>query len=373
MIKTRLPIIFLAVASATTFFSCRKKILKEDPDFLPEVRGRIDSLLCDSTKYEGKLFAFFDAGDSVYFNIVMQAAIRGYQPAISIPSSGVEGLTAFLPADGFQAGTGNLKFRIEGTPRGTGQACFSLKVNQSTCSICRTVAEKREKGIAVHSCEAQRIHNPWIGYGRVQDQEGNSYRTVRIGNREWMAENLKTSRYLNGDPIPEVQDRNSWRALLTGAFGWYDNNPALDCPYGKLYNWYALAGIYDQASLNNPALRKQFTPIGWHVPSDAEWNTLITYLGGTLVAGGNMKVTGTAYWISPNTGATNSSGFGGMGGGFRTGVGSFASLGYGCDWWSFSENDEYTAWARYLLYNFNEAIRSAMDKASGFYVRLVKD
>lgn len=100
MIKTRLPIIFLAVASATTFFSCRKKILKEDPDFLPEVRGRIDSLLCDSTKYEGKLFAFFDAGDSVYFNIVMQAAIRGYQPAISIPSSGVEGLTAFLPADG---------------------------------------------------------------------------------------------------------------------------------------------------------------------------------------------------------------------------------------------------------------------------------
>ena len=197
--------------------------------------------------------------------------------------------------------------------------------------------------------------------------------SIQIGTQIWSANNCTHSTYRDGTLIPQVTDLTQWGNLTSGAWCYYANYTANGIIYGKLYNWYALAGIYDQASLNNPALRKQFTPVGWHVPSDAEWNTLITYLGGTFVAGGKMKVTGTTYWISPNTGATNSSGFGGMGGGFRTGVGSFASLGYGCDWWSFSENDEYTAWARYLLYNFNEANRSAMDKASGFYVRLVKD
>jgi uncharacterized protein (TIGR02145 family) len=197
--------------------------------------------------------------------------------------------------------------------------------------------------------------------------------SVQIGTQRWTANNCSHSQYRDGTVIPQVTDLTQWGNLTSGAWCYYANSTANGMIYGKLYNWYALAGIYDQASLNNPSLRKQFTPIGWHVPSDAEWNTLVAYLGGTSVAGGKMKVTGTSYWISPNTGATNSSGFAGLGGGFRTGIGSFASLGYGCDWWSSTESDEFNAWSSYLLYNFSQANRSAMDKASGFYVRLIKD
>lgn len=197
--------------------------------------------------------------------------------------------------------------------------------------------------------------------------------SMQIGTQIWSANNCTHSTYRDGTLIPQVTDLTQWGNLTSGAWCYYANSTANGTTYGKLYNWYALAGIYDQASMDNPALRKQFSPIGWHVPSDAEWNTLIAFLGGASVAGGKMKVPGTTHWISPNTGATNSSGFAGLGGGFRTGVGVFASFGYGTDWWSSSENDEYTAWGRYLLYNFSEANRNALDKASGYYVRLVKD
>lgn len=197
--------------------------------------------------------------------------------------------------------------------------------------------------------------------------------SIQIGTQRWTATNYSHSQYRDGTVIPQVTDLSQWGNLTSGAWCYYANSTANGMIYGKLYNWYALAGIYDVASLNDPTLRKQFTPSGWHVPSDAEWDTLVSYLGGTSVAGGKMKVTGTSYWNSPNTGANNSSGFAGLGGGFRTGVGSFASLGYGCDWWSSTESDEYSAWSRYLLYNFNQANRSANDKASGFYVRLIKD
>ena len=122
----------------------------------------------------------------------------------------------------------------------------------------------------------------------------------------WMLKNLDVDRYRNGDPIPKVTDPSIWTSLTTGAYCYYNNDSATyAATYGKLYNWYA---VHDPRGL---------APEGWHIPSDAEWATLETCLGGSSVAGGKMKETGTTHWTAPNTDATNSSGFAGLPGGFR--------------------------------------------------------
>jgi len=129
--------------------------------------------------------------------------------------------------------------------------------------------------------------------------------SVQIGNQTWTLKNLDVSTYRNGDPIPQVQDNTAWANLSTGAWCYYLNNTANGTIYGKLYNWYAV---------NDP---RGLAPNGYHIPTDAEWTTLTTYLGGSTLAGGKMKEAGSSHWLSPNTGATNSSGFKGLPGGFR--------------------------------------------------------
>ncbi len=146
---------------------------------------------------------------------------------------------------------------------------------------------------------------------------------VRIGTQIWMTRNLNVSRYRNGDPIPQVQDPSAWAALTTGAWCYYENNTVNGTTYGKLYNWYAV---------NDP---RGLAPTGYHVPSDGEWTTLTTFLGGESVAGGKMKA--TTLWNSPNTGATNSSGFTGLPGGIRNRFGSIFDIGFNGNWWSSSE------------------------------------
>jgi uncharacterized protein (TIGR02145 family) len=137
----------------------------------------------------------------------------------------------------------------------------------------------------------------------VTDIDGNIYHTVTIGTQVWMVENLKTTKYRNGDPIPNVTG-NAWAALTTGAYCWYNNDAATyKATYGALYNWYAVADS------------RNIAPTGWHVPTDAEWTTLTTFLGGESVAGGKLKETGTNHWTSPNTGATNETGFTALPGG----------------------------------------------------------
>lgn len=157
-----------------------------------------------------------------------------------------------------------------------------------------------------------------VGSGMVTDIDGNQYLTVTIGTQTWMRENLRTTRYRNGDPIPEVLLASDWTAFTTGAWSWFDHDPENDVPHGKLYNWYA---VDDSLGL---------CPTGWHIPTDVERYTLATFLGGVGVAGGKMKTTGSiqngnGYWLDPNTGATNESGFTGQAGGARL-VGSFSGI-----------------------------------------------
>jgi uncharacterized protein (TIGR02145 family) len=197
----------------------------------------------------------------------------------------------------------------------------------------------------------------------VTDQNGNSYTTIILNNgQEWMAENLRTTTYANGDPIPNVTDNTAWTQLTTGAWAHYDNDSSYDSPYGKLYNWYAVA---------DP---RNVCPAGWHVPTDAEWTVLTDDLGGTTVVGGKMKSTGTQYWNAPNTGATNEIGFSGLPGGFRNGnSGNFAFLGNNGCWWSASESGAESAWYRGLFNNNADINRSTSIKRNGFSVRCLRD
>ena len=194
-----------------------------------------------------------------------------------------------------------------------------------------------------------------------------------IGTQTWKAKNLDVATYSDGTSIPQVTDPAKWASLTTGAWCYYNNDPANGTIYGKLYNWYAVAGIYNEASNTDASQRKKLAPTGYHLPSEGEWTTLTDYLGGQSVAGGKMKATGTSLWNTPNTEATNSSGFTGLPGGYRDGNGTFSYVGNNGGWWSSSENSTTSAWNRYLNYSDGYADRSGGNKTDGFSVRCLRD
>ena len=182
---------------------------------------------------------------------------------------------------------------------------------------------------------------------------------ITIGNQNWTQKNLDVVTYRNGDPIPQVQDNTAWVNLTTGAWCYYANNTANGTTYGKLYNWYAV---------NDP---RGLAPNGYHIPIDVEWTILTDYLGGGSIAGDKMKEAGTSHWLSPNTGATNSSGFTGLPGGIRLDDGNFYGIGAYGNWWCSSEFNTSSAWGRQL--NNGGVFRMALTKDLGFSVRCLKD
>ena len=186
--------------------------------------------------------------------------------------------------------------------------------------------------------------------------------SVTICNQTWMLKNLDVSTYKNGDPIPQVTDPSAWAALTTGAYCYYNNDSATyAATYGKLYNWYAV---------NDP---RGLAPEGWHIPTDFEWTTLENCLGGATVAGGAMKETGTTHWSTPNTEATNISGFTGLPGGNRGLTGAFWGIPGNGFWWSSTESDASNAWYRYLYYFYGDVGRNSYFKLHGFSVRCLRD
>ena len=205
------------------------------------------------------------------------------------------------------------------------------------------------------------IFNPNLTYGTVSDDDGNAYKTIQIGTQIWMAENLKTTKYRNGEPISNVPDGTVWSALTTGAYCWHDNdNIANKAAYGALYNWYAVADS------------RNIAPLGWHVPTDDEWTTLTTYLGGESVACDKLKEAGNSHWDS-DTGATNSSGFAALPGSFRYANSKFDIVGYNGYWWSSTAFDASNAWLRYLYWHDADVYRINYNEHSGLSVRCVKD
>ena len=211
------------------------------------------------------------------------------------------------------------------------------------------------------------------------DIEGNVYSTVSIGEQLWMAENLKTTRYSDGTLIPLVTDDAAWMdcfGLLAPAYCWYNNDSTTYNGFGVLYNWFTV----DPTS----NCGKNVCPEGWHVPTDAEWKQLEMYLGMSQSEaddtgyrgtdeGGKMKEAGTAHWNSPNTGATNESGFSALPGGYRYGGGRFNPLGYNAFFWSSTESYSTYAWSRSLSCYYSAISRYGNYERFGFSVRCVRD
>jgi uncharacterized protein (TIGR02145 family) len=199
-------------------------------------------------------------------------------------------------------------------------------------------------------------------HGSISKPSNAQTSNVQIGSQIWTTKNLEVTTYRNGDPIPQVTNPTAWAGLTTGAWCYYNNDPANGAIYGKLYNWYA---VNDSRGL---------APVGWHVPTDTEWTTIGTSLGGNSVAGGKMKITGTAYWASPNTGATNETGFAGLPGGFRNSDGSFYNILTDGYFWSATSSGSSDALFRYL--NSANALLntySSLPQKLGFTVRCIKD
>jgi uncharacterized protein (TIGR02145 family) len=185
--------------------------------------------------------------------------------------------------------------------------------------------------------------------------------SVTICSQVWTTQNIDIATYRNGDPIPQITDLIQWSKLTTGAWCYYSNVSAFGTTYGKLYNWYA---VNDSRGL---------APQGWHIPSDLEWTTLFNCLGGISVAGGKMKEIGTTHWLSPNFGATNTSGLTALPGGYRFGNGTFTSNFMSGLFWSSKQNPDLSTWCCRLDYGTNAASWGTSDPWSGFSIRCVKD
>jgi uncharacterized protein (TIGR02145 family) len=195
----------------------------------------------------------------------------------------------------------------------------------------------------------------------VMDYDGNTYFTVKIGDQCWMAQNLKVTHYRNGEAIPNVTDGATWSGLTSGAYCEYINDINYVDVYGRLYNWYAVVDS------------RNIAPVGWHIPTDAEWQTLVDYLGGSSVAGGEMKEAWATHWQSPNYSATNESGFSALPGGLRYYDGSFNGMFTYAGFWCYTEDGSNGAWYRDLHYHESQVGRFGYDKRSGFSVRCVRD
>ncbi len=200
----------------------------------------------------------------------------------------------------------------------------------------------------------------------LRDIDGNVYSTVNIGTQTWTVENLRVSRYANGDPVPNVTAGNDWINLTSGAWCWFYNDSQYEDVYGKLYNCYVV---------NDP---RALCPAGWHVPADNEWQTLVDFLGGWEVAGAKLKSAGTleagtGLWASPNTGANNESGFTALPGGMRDSDSQFHFLNSIGHWWSSTELTPEAAWERVMYYDGIHVARHGFDKRRGFSVRCIKD
>ncbi len=202
------------------------------------------------------------------------------------------------------------------------------------------------------------LYNDELDYGTITDIEGNSYKTIQIGAQTWMAQNLETTKLNDGKDIPVVLVKSDWTALSSPGYCYYNYD---SLSYGVLYNWYTVS-------------TGRLCPEGWHVPADEEWTALIDYLGGEVDAGSLIKETGLSHWNSPNTGATNESGFTALPGGYRSNSGVFNNIRRFGYWWSSTEapssNDAYY---RKVSYTYTNTDRSSSNKKSGLSVRCIKN
>ncbi len=328
----------------------------------------VSQLNCNSATHNGTLIQGIFA-QNVTTTISYSGGNGAYYGTQNIPSFGVEGLTATLNFGNLSNGDGAITLTISGAPSSQGIAYFTLSFGGITCYISRSVSQF-PVGIS-HSCGTPNIHNPALAYGTMTDQEGTTYKTITIGSQEWMAENLNTSTYVNGDSLLTNLDGLAWFSTSSGAYSYNNWDSSLACPYGKLYNWHAVTDS------------RQVCPTGWHVPTDEDFTALTNFLGGEAIAGGQMRTvgnseTGSGLWNAPNIDASNSSGFSAVPAGYRI----IYSMDYGTAFFgqdamfwtsTLSNENPNEAYSRIIRYWNNLVLRSSYSKQGGFTVRCLRD
>jgi uncharacterized protein (TIGR02145 family) len=197
--------------------------------------------------------------------------------------------------------------------------------------------------------------------GSVTDADNNTYNTIGIGYQQWMTTNLKTTKYRDGTKIPKIQKDSLWRLASTSGFCWYNNDSTtFAARYGALYNWHAVS-------------TSQLCPSGWHVPSQEDIEKLVEYVGGSSVAGGKLKQTGTSNWESPNEGAVNEFGFNALAAGKRDHDAVYDFARVEGVWWTSSNYSTLTSSYFSIIYKYSNSYIGILNKKNGASVRCVKD
>jgi uncharacterized protein (TIGR02145 family) len=352
--------LLLALTLTTALASCKKETL-DSSNSGSSSSTLVSSIDCASSQQSGVLKKGEQA-NSVSFQVNYLGGNGKTYDAQSVKSSVLLGLTATLIPGTLVNGNGSVTYVVTGTATSSGTANFAINLGGKSCTVTINVEEPTQtSGINFTSIGAP------VGsfQNNITDVDGNTYKTVKIGTQVWMAENLKTTKYSDGTTIPNVVDNTQWENNTTGAWSYYENDAANNVKYGKLYNWYAVSKTTNG--------NKNICPIGWHVPTDAEWTVLTDYLSGEYVAGGKMKEVDTISWQSPNTDATNTSLFTGLPGGYRIVDGHYVAIGNYCYWWSSTEDNTNGAFLRYLYYYDGGADRFSGSKNLGFSLRCLRD
>lgn len=219
--------------------------------------------------------------------------------------------------------------------------------------------------------------NPSLTYGSVMDVEGNTYATIVIGTQEWMAQNLRTTHFADGTPLVVAQSNTSWiDATSVGSYTCCSHIglESLDSLYGICYQWWPLnsgPGVGSQGS-GGWGGAPPICPTGWHIPTMAEWTTLLNHLGGDSLAGGAMKASGTGTWMAPNSLASNASGFSAVPSGSRRTEGMFEGFGSTASWWA--RDEESSAAPVVQLHHDSGSVEVLLHwYAYGHAIRCVKD
>jgi uncharacterized protein (TIGR02145 family) len=193
------------------------------------------------------------------------------------------------------------------------------------------------------------------------DADGNRYPVVQIGNQCWIAENLRTGSFQNGDEVPNLEEADQWAATTLPAGAYYDNDPDLPQLFGRLYNWYA---VIDS---------RELCPQGFRVPNTVDFDQLADHLGGKAVAGGKMKIPGTAYWNIPNSNATNESGFSAVGGSYRHLDGNYYDFGRLAAFWTADFSPNGNSWMRFLYHDQANMVTMGSFHNTGLSVRCIAE
>jgi len=248
------------------------------------------------------------------------------------------------------------------------------KISTDTSKSLKEIALNQPQILDSSKVLANSISTSQVSYNEILDsaiiyeieyftdnRDNQQYKTVKIGNQVWMAENLRAIRLNDGTSIPVISEKNIWSTLKTSACCWYDNSESIyNSIYGVLYNWHTVA-------------TGKLCPKDWHVPSDSEWTTLVNYLGGLELGGGILKEMGELHWKSPNIDATNKFNFTALPGGARFRNGYFDFAGFLGSWWCSTEQSNDFAFYRAVYYNYGVLNKDFENKNAGFSVRCIKD